>query len=130
MGTGGRIRTALAEAQCPDVKIHFTKFFTLDFPRPDAKPAHTTEQATEQVTQQVTQQVRNLLGIISEEMGRIQMMEALELKDRVNFSNSYLEPALAEGLLEMTQPEAPRSPTQKYRLTEKGRILLAQLKKK
>ncbi|MFC4877477.1 Fic family protein [Microbulbifer halophilus] len=48
-------------------------------------------------------------------------MESLGLKDRVNFSRAYLEPALESGLLEMTQPDSPRSPTQKYRLTDKGR---------
>jgi ATP-dependent DNA helicase RecG len=83
------------------------------------------DQATQQATQQVTQQVTYLLKAISGEMSRTQLMDALALKDRVNFSRNYLEPALTNGLLEMTQPEAPRSPTQKYRLTEKGKTLLA-----
>lgn len=47
----------------------------------------------------------------------------LQLKDRVNFSRMYLEPALALNLIEMTQPDSPKSPTQKYRLTKKGRQL-------
>jgi ATP-dependent DNA helicase RecG len=36
----------------------------------------------------------------------------------------YLEPALALNLIEMTQPDSPKSPTQKYRLTAKGRQLM------
>jgi len=28
---------------------------------------------------------------------------------------------LASGLVRMTQPDSPKSPTQKYRLTEKGK---------
>ena len=55
-------------------------------------------------------------------------MNALSLKDRVNFVRSYLEPALSQGLIEMTQPESPQSPTQKYRLTEKGRKVLKKSK--
>ena len=72
-------------------------------------------------TQQVTQQVRRLLKAVTGEMTRAELMEAVELKDRVSFSRNYLEPALTATLLEMTQPESPNSPTQKYRLTEKGR---------
>ncbi len=51
-------------------------------------------------------------------------MQAVNLKGRVSFSKNYLEPALSDGLIEMTQPESPRSPTQKYRLTETGRQIL------
>ncbi len=57
------------------------------------------------------------------EMSRSQLMQALQLKDRVNFTRMYLEPALALNLIEMTQPDSPKSPTQKYRLTAKGRQL-------
>jgi DNA-binding PadR family transcriptional regulator len=38
----------------------------------------------------------------------------------------YLDPALAEGLVELTIPDKPRSSQQKYRLTEKGRAWLAE----
>ena len=39
---------------------------------------------------------------------------------RRNFLEKYLSPAMEAGLVEMTQPDSPRSPTQKYRLTEVG----------
>jgi predicted transcriptional regulator len=51
-------------------------------------------------------------------------MKAAGLKDRVTFSKNYLEPALKESLIEMTQPDSPRSPTQKYRLTKKGKCFV------
>jgi ATP-dependent DNA helicase RecG len=54
-------------------------------------------------------------------------MHTLELKGRDNFLKKYLEPALALGVIEMTQPDSPRSPTQKYRLTPKGQALLTSL---
>nr|NJM01056.1 hypothetical protein [Desulfobacula sp.] len=38
-------------------------------------------------------------------MSRSQLMQALQLKDRVNFTRMYLEPALALNLIEMTQPD-------------------------
>lgn len=75
-------------------------------------------------TQQVTQQVITLLEVTVGEMSRVELMQALELNDRVNFSRLYLEPALADGFIEMTQPDSPRSPTQKYRLTTQGKTHL------
>ena len=47
--------------------------------------------------------------------------------DRTKFRNQVLRPLLEEGLLEMTIPDKPRSSKQKYRLTAKGRELLAEL---
>ena len=48
-------------------------------------------------------------------------LRALGLKDAKYFRQRYLEPGLKSGLLEIRQPESPRSPTQKYLLTEQGR---------
>jgi len=85
----------------------------------------TTEQVTHQVALQVTPQVMRLLKKVEGEMSRSQLMKAVKLKDRVNFSKSYLEPALFLNFIEMTQPDSPRSPTQKYRITANGELLLA-----
>ena len=81
-------------------------------------------EGVEQVTQQVTQQVEKLLAACTSELSRSELMKAVRIRDRVSFSRNYLEPALAESLIEMTQPDSPKSPTQKYRLTAKGRVLL------
>jgi len=51
-------------------------------------------------------------------------MKLLPLKDYMSFKYAYLEPALDLGLVEMTQPDRPRSPTQKYRLTARGLAVL------
>ena len=53
---------------------------------------------THHVALQVTHQVRNLLKKINGEMTRGDLMEALELNDRVNFRSKYLESALIEEL--------------------------------
>ena len=64
--------------------------------------------------------VRLLLDVLDGEMSRAKAMKAIGIKDRVTFTDYYLSPALKLGLVEMTQPNSPRSPTQKYRLTPKG----------
>lgn len=47
--------------------------------------------------------------------------------DRTKFRNQVIRPLLLSGLLEMTIPDKPTSSKQRYRLTEKGRNLLATL---
>ncbi len=50
-----------------------------------------------------------------------ELMRRLDLQHRPTFRKNYLQPALAEGLIEMTAPDTPQSPAQKYRLTGKGK---------
>ena len=45
----------------------------------------------------------------------------LKLKHNPTFRKNYLLPALKLELIEMTQPNSPKSPNQKYRLTLKGK---------
>ena len=81
---------------------------------------------TPQVALYVTPQVKRLLSVMRGVMSRQELMKALGLKDVKHFRRRYLRPAIEAGLIEMTQPESPRSPTQGYRLTEKGQMLLSQ----
>ena len=74
---------------------------------------------------QVTTQVCRLLNAIDGEMMLDELQRKIGISQRRDFSRRYLAPALADGYIEMTQPNSPRSPTQKYRLTEKGRTFLA-----
>jgi len=53
-----------------------------------------------------------------------QFLITLQLRHRPTFLYDYLQPALETGLVEMTQPASPKSPTQRYRLTKKGRARL------
>ena len=43
------------------------------------------------------------------------IMSKMGLKDRVNFQTRYLRPAVEHGFVELTDPEHPHSPRQKYR---------------
>ena len=60
-------------------------------------------------------------------IGRKVAQDSLGLKGQANFRERYLEPALSSGLVEMTQPDSPKSPTQKYRLTDKGKKIVSGL---
>ena len=57
------------------------------------------------------------------ESSREELQKVLNLKARKNFRLLYLDPALEQGLIEMTIPDKPNSRSQRYRLTEKGKEL-------
>ncbi len=56
-----------------------------------------------------------------------ELMDATGRSNRTKFRNAVLRPLLEAGLLEMTAPDSPNSPKQKYRTTRKGRELLDSL---
>ena len=63
---------------------------------------------------------QKLLEILDGELSVREMMARLGFGSRDKFLKNYLYPALKAGVVEMTQPESPRSPRQKYRIREKG----------
>ncbi len=80
---------------------------------------------TDQVGDHVTDQVKSFLRALSVgDMTLSEAMKKLSLAHRPSFRSNYVHPALKMGLVEMTQPDAPRSPTQRYRLTMRGRSVL------
>ena len=44
------------------------------------------------------------------------------------FKNSYIVPLMEQGLVVMSQPDKPNSPTQKYYLTEKGKRVIGSVR--
>ncbi len=78
---------------------------------------------TVQVTVQVTMQVNLLVKVLDGEMNRQEIQTKLGLSNRDYFRKGYLQPALEEGLIEMTVPDKPNSRLQKYRLSEAGKRL-------
>lgn len=68
--------------------------------------------------------IARLLGSMEGEMSRNDLQLKMGLKSDDYFRQVYLLPALEAGYLEMTKPDKPSSPNQKYRLTAKGRSAL------
>lgn len=82
---------------------------------------YTEEVETKTVVQQVTDQVKRLIVVVgNKEMSIKEIMEELKLKHRPTVVYDYVSPAILRGIIELTQSYSPKSPTQKYRLTEKG----------
>ncbi len=63
---------------------------------------------------------RLIIAIGTDEKSVKEMMEAVGLKNRPNFLEYSLTPAITEGLVKMKYPNSPHHPRQKYLLTVKG----------
>ena len=63
---------------------------------------------------------RLVVAIGTNEKSVKEMMEAVGLKNRPNFLEYSLTPAITEGLVKMKFQNSPRHPRQKYLLTVKG----------
>ena len=86
--------------------------------------------AGDQVSDQVSDQVMRLIQLLEKgPQGVAAMMTALKLSHRASFRKRYLTPALELGLVDYTLPDSPNSPTQQYRLTQRGRELLAKFQR-
>ena len=73
----------------------------------------------------VTPQVGKVLSAIGNQtLSTKDVMEMIGLKDKSNFLELYLYPAIRLDLVEPIYPEKPKHPRQKYRLTEKGLDLI------
>ena len=69
----------------------------------------------------VTENTSRLVKAIGNEQLSVNaMLTAIGLKDRKNFVELFLTPAIAEGFIRMLYPNTPRHPRQKYLLTAKG----------
>lgn len=127
-----RIHDYCREYGVPEPRIQVSEhWFTIIFPRPEPEENGVTPftpHDTLHDTPHETPHVRRLVAEVHGEMSREELMAALNLKDRMHFTNSYLRPALDAGVLVLTIPDRPRSRNQKYRLTALGRMLQNRLK--
>ena len=53
------------------------------------------------------------------ESSAIELMEILKRTNKSKFKNAIINPLVENGFFELTNPEKPKTPTQKYRLTNK-----------
>ena len=80
-----------------------------------------TSTSTNNLKAGLTENVKRLiLAIGTEEKSVKEMMEAVGLKNRPNFLEYSLTPAISDGFVTMKYPSSPRHPRQTYLLTVKG----------
>ena len=53
------------------------------------------------------------------ESSAIELMEIIKRTNKSKFKNTIINPLVENGFLELTNPDKPKSPAQKYRLTNK-----------
>ncbi|MBR5983703.1 MAG: hypothetical protein IK025_08310 [Bacteroidales bacterium] len=74
--------------------------------------------------------IRKLITIIGRDKFSIkEMMSEAGLKNRENFMEVYLNPAIKDKFVRLLYPKSPRHPRQKYMLTVKGLALYNELTK-
>lgn len=89
------------------------------------REAVATDQVSDQVTDQVSKPLQRMIAALGkDELSVAALMAALGLSHRPTFRQNYLAPAILGGWVVPTQPDSPRSPTQRYRLTPRGHRLL------
>lgn len=65
--------------------------------------------------------MRALIQVVAEQQLSIkEMLVAMNLKNRENFMENYLTPAMKEGFVNMLYPNTPNHPRQKYLLSAIG----------
>ena len=82
------------------------------------------DQVGDQVGDQVIDRIVKISDFCKKPKSRKEILDYLELSNRSSNFKDNIKPAIEAGLLEMTIPNKPNSPNQRYRTTEKGIQLL------
>jgi predicted HTH transcriptional regulator len=90
-------------------------------------PEPVGEETGEQASPVFTPHILELLSILDQAgpLGNAQILERMGLKGRSNLRERVINPALEAGLIEPTIPDTPNSRLQQYRITAKGKAVLA-----
>ena len=68
-----------------------------------------------------------VIRLLENECGLREIATTIQHSDLTKLCRGIMASLIEAGFVELTQPDSPRSPTQKYRLTENGRALLKEL---
>jgi ATP-dependent DNA helicase RecG len=80
-------------------------------------------------SESLSKEQHELISFIANgERSKRELMDFAGIKRPASFSTKLLDPLLVAKIVEMTMPDAPRSPQQKYRLTQLGSEMLAGIK--
>ena len=96
---------------------------------PSSTPASTPSSASVPFTTDNENILRLVKAIGHRQLSVKEMLAAVGLKDRMNFMEYSLTPAMVEGFVCLLYPDKPRHPRQKYLLTVKGSALYNELTK-
>ena len=132
VGTGIKRIISAVNRQNLTVTFDTGTFFTVSFSRPpgiSVIPAPSWHQVgTKSALSK--HQVCKILEYCREDRSVTDIMAVFNRKDRSKFKKKFVTPLLEQNFLSMTAPDTPKSPQQKYVITEKGKALLDSLKKK
>ena len=114
--------------------IHPTKEWSVqpNLATPSSTPASTpssTPQVQDKLHTDNALIIRLIRVIGHEQLSIKQMLEGVGLKDRMNFVEYNLNPAITDGYIRLLYPQSPRHPRQKYLLTVKGLALYNEINK-
>jgi ATP-dependent DNA helicase RecG len=96
-------------------------------------PQASTKAKTDQVNDQAGTKLglsRDQVEIMERAINEAPIVDLMGIAGRSNrtkFRDHVLNPLIEAGLIEMTIPDKPKSPNQKYRLTDKGKQLLKKI---
>ena len=100
---------------------------------PSSTPASTPSSTPSSAGAPFTTDNENILRLVNaighRQLSVKEMLVAVGLKDRMNFMEYSLTPAMADGFVCLLYPDKPRHPRQKYLLTVKGSALYNELTK-
>ena len=106
---------------------HFiTTIYSMEYdPAVTKQSSNRNQVSTSNSTSNSTKErILRLVRVVRGEMSTKEIMAELGINSRSTFRDNYLTPAIEAGLVKMTQPDSPQSPTQQYVLTEEGKKLL------
>ncbi len=96
----------------------------LDWKEPSSTPASTPSSSPASSQNQFETDNENVIRLMKalgyEKLSVKELMARVGLKDRMNFMEYSLNPAINTGFVRMLYPESPKHPRQKYLLTVKG----------
>ncbi|MCG3143156.1 MAG: hypothetical protein HONDAALG_00477 [Gammaproteobacteria bacterium] len=131
-GTGiPKIRRAMqsngsppAEFKTDDDRTFFTVVLLAHSEVKNQITPHVTPHVAPHVIRDLSEVEKALLEFCLTPQDRGSIQSHLRIKNAKHLRERYLKPLLSLGLLEMTDPEHPKAPTQKYRTTVLGRTAL------
>ena len=114
-----------------ELKNHYMLIGYSDTDEPNTSTHTSSHTSFDETASTLSENIKRLLVAIgTDEKSVREIMEVVGLKNRPNFLEYSLTPALQNGLVTMKYPNSPRHPRQKYILTAEGLAVYNRLNSK